>query len=447
MDNNFGENNKKNDFLKGLQDFKKGAEDYIIDQLQNSHIGNYSDVDKEKREYLYNLVATILLEHNKEYKNTDIDIIGRFKSDESFKNKMLKRALKEDEKKPIQDMFGAKIVINNTKNFLPKSSILSQEREKNLELLSEFNDFKENKLIGNERKDLTSEEYFIQLKKLLKSIQSILPENAVNLIESYKKKEEIVSQKIDYLKIRKDKKIDNQDLCLDSKEFEFNDRRKSDFEYLLEDFEARIDDKVFYQILVNQIRTLLKNSELLKRFCIKIDSEKSKETENGYVAKFLKLDTLAGEIEIQLQTQNQYEEGVLGFASHMNYKYMLPPEPIPKDLDDIEKIREYRNKTKPKIPEFIKASKERSSKIPAVTISDESEYLALKEIYQVPDTSHLKNDLEDYFENVYLVRKKLFENPEQKIQSFQENDIEVYLNSEGFKHLKNIKERSIEEER
>ena len=123
-------NDPENSTYEGLQNFKDSLKVYLTDQL-NNHIGNTSELDKQKRAYLQNFVAALLLEHNKNYKNTDIFIKGRFKSDESFITKVMHRSAKKEFDKPIDDMFAFKIIINNTRDIPSKASQLYKEREKN----------------------------------------------------------------------------------------------------------------------------------------------------------------------------------------------------------------------------------------------------------------------------------------------------------------------------
>lgn len=431
-------NPKGNNTKKGYKEFKKSVEVYLKDQL-NSYIGKISEEDIIKREYVNDLIATILLEHNKKYKNTEIELLGRYKSDESFKTKTIHRMFKKDFDRPIDDIVGFRIVIESTKTLLPKESELNKEREKNLELLRVFYEFKENNLNDIGDLKISKEEYLLNLQALLKAIQQTLPKEAINLIDLYKKKEKIVKEKIDYLSINKDTILTKEDLHISAKEFSDSEEEKSDFEVHLEDFEARIDDKMYYQILVNQMRTVLKQSELIDNLEVKILSEKSKITENGYVAKFIKLSTLAGEIEVQLQTKNQYLEGVAGLAAHLDYKYQIPTQ-IPENLEDEAQIREFRSKTLPKLPEYFSAKIDCESQIePAVIIRAESDYSALKKLYQVSKDSHLKEDIKKYLRSVYKVRRILFENHDSSVESIQRSDIDDFINSDRFKMLQDIK--------
>lgn len=441
-------NPKGNKSKSGLKEFQKKYKVYMKEQL-DSYVGKISEIDKIRREYLYYLETALRLEYAYNYKNTSIDILGRFKSETSFTTKLIHRTFKKEFDKPIDDIIGMRIIIDSTKILLPKESELYKEREKNIEILRHLSEFREKNLLQKGNLNVSRQEYFENLQKLLQAIQGTLPEEAVNLIEYYKEKEKVVAEKIDYLSINPEKRLQEEDLHIKSREFNNNadyDERKSDYEILLDDFEARIDDKIYYQTLVNQVRTLLKQSELMQKFGVKIISEKSKVTENGYVAKFIKLDTLAGKIEMQLQTQNQYVDGVTGFASHMNYKYLPPPTPLPNDMQNKKKIEEYRNKIMPKLPEYYEVKLDDSSLMePAVIISKESDYAALKKLYQVPKESHLKSEISKYLSDAYKHRKVLFENPDSSVESMLQSELMAFLESDNFKKLKELKENNIKE--
>lgn len=438
---------KHNDFaLEDSNQYSQKFQEHVLRDLEESYFSTHNEEDIEKIEYYKNFVTCMLLEHNKNYPNTNIRIKGRFKSDESFLDKSLYRASKEEYKRKISDMFAIKIIIDDSSENFSPNSLIFQKREENRKQLLSLVDFYNKLQNPDMRSNISKEEYYNNMIKLLGYLQNVVPEEATDLKQNYKEMQNYIKQMKSYLPITKEKMMTENEFHLSfmnyPKPSEDDKQSKTDFGYLYDDLSARINDEHNFQLLQNQINTLFSDSNYgskeLKRFDYKIISSRTKKKSNGYVSKFLILDTPAGKMEIQLQTANQERDGEEGYAAHSDYKNNPVPE-IPPDVNDPESIKHYRSVICHTTPDYFDAYIDRNQYEPAALFVMKSSYLNLKTATQVRKGHPLENVLQSYYEEIYKNRKKIFKQNSELQDSFQIKDIDAYLSSGEVEKLKSMK--------
>ena len=434
---------KHNDFaLEDSNQYSKNFEKHVSKNLEENYFSTHSEEDIEKIEYYKNFISCILLEHNKEHSGTHIRIKGRFKSDESFLDKSLYRASKEEYDREITDMFAIKILVDaSSESFSPNSEI-SKQRDENRRKISSLIDFSNSLRNPEKRNNMSKEEYYDNMIKLLGYLQDILPDEATDLRQHYLDEQNFIIQRKAYLPITQEKNMTEDEFHLSFMDYpkptEYDNLSKTDFDYLFEDFSARIDDEHNFQLLQNQINTLFHSSNLgsdrLKKFDYKIISSRTKKKPNGYVSKFIILDTPAGKMEIQLQTANQEKEGEEGYAAHSDYKNNPSPEAAP-DINDPKSIEHFRSVVCHTTPDYFDAYIDRNQYEPAALFVMKSSYLNLKTATQVRKGHPLEDVLQTYYEDIYKNRNKIFKQNNELQDSFQIKDIDSYIKSGAIEKL------------
>lgn len=393
-------------------------------------------------------------------------------------------------KEELSDMFAMTIVGCNRPPIFysndPEIQDLIREQNINHMLLGEMQKYKI-RLTGSEfssgnkesykfeakagEEPLTKEEYYVYCMSLIGRIKSLIDPNATNLLKKYDDmlediranvpeefielvepfvfeeeslyprttfdKRQIVSQ-ISTSHIYK--KADDANALVEmKKEITERDIDVVDFLDLIDDFSARIHDKLDLVVLRKQVIATFENSELLKQFGVKIisDSLKQKRTEDGYVSDFIYLETPFGKVEMQLQTQHENQEASYGYAAHCDmegksFKEFDIPEPgNEQQLKDFRTCVEFVS-AKKFIAQFDNSEKNR------VFIQVLGKYQNYKAIMtQVKSGSEEDIRLTEYFAKLYNARNEIFpgEAEQERIESFIEFDILEYLECKEFKDI------------
>lgn len=245
--------------------------------------------------------------------------------------------------------------------------------------------------------------------------------------------------------------VDNANLSEDEQKQLMQNINKKDTEdvnflRLEEDFTSRIYDKIDLAILTKQIYSVFDNSELLKRFGVKLnkDSAKRKRTENGYVSNFAYLETPFGKIEMQIQSKHENNEGNYGYSAHCDMDGKgLKEFDIPElnDKKGLEEFRKYVAFISPK-KFFARFDNSEPNRIMTQIFGQFQNYKSI--ISQVKKGSNDESRLKKYFGKLYAKRKEYFpeDYKQEKIESFIEYDIEEYLNSSKFKKLMQIQKEN-----
>lgn len=204
------------------------------------------------------------------------------------------------------------------------------------------------------------------------------------------------------------------------------------------EFEGKYYNKSDLEILTKQICSLFSSNPAFEKLGIKLSDEpiEKKRTENGFESNFIYFDTLLGRIECQLQTENQYRFGNFGFAAHTKLKgKKIHPVGIPLDLKDKEKIQEYRNTVKSISPDSFLARMD-DNEIGRVMILEFGDYQNYSNVIsQIAKGDPSERFLYAYRSKAYALKDVLFDKEERSF-GFIEADIQRYVNSDEFKHLK-----------
>ena len=458
---------------EGLKDFQIGIEKYFRDQLNDSYIGNTSEEDKAKREYLYTFIAALLLEENTLFKGTDVSITGRFKSETSFLDKVINRGFKGDFDRPINDYFGVKMVITDAPElhqFEYRNSgedvhaneeglrPLVKIRNENLKKFEKYKKYAEACLADEKIKNASRQEYYEQMTSLLDDMIDATPAYATDLKDLLEaRKEKIETKKRNHGLVPEDRLREEDYNIQNADEFKFQHdiNKKTDFHVLLDDYRKRIDNALLFQTLINHVNTIFTDSQLLKRFGVKIakidDGKgnkvdvKKNEKKNGYTDRTYLLDTQAGMIEFKLQTKYQEEEGESGrLASHMNYKNTTKPPDFPKidEMDDKEKVQKYRDKLVKTLPEYFKAKRDKEESDMTVNINTLRTYFTFKKQFRIPHGHPDELEINSYEEALYKNREKLLDDAGQFYGAYTKSDIVEYIETGKVEELKEMNERA-----
>lgn len=456
--------------------------------------------EKSTQNYFNNFIAALMLEYHKAYENFDIRVPYRIKSAKSAFDKVLNHLGRADKseytnnsfgepqgrlKEDLTDMFAITIVAcNRPPTFFsndPEINELLVEKKRNLALLGEMQKFRL-KITNSEfpgvdastysyNNDSTREEYYMNCMLLLYRIKSLIdpkstqllqryddmldqikgkvPERFFSIVESMATDPKILSKLNTDEQVRMANEltqnvIKNSDLA-ESEYAELNmaitpsDIETIDFLELMEDFSARIQDKLDLAILKKQVYSVFENSELIKRFGVTIcpESEKLKRTEKGYVADFVYLDTPFGKIEMQLQSQHEHQEGNYGYSAHSDMEGKSFKEFEIPHRSDKEKLKEFRTCVEFVSPKKFLAQFDNSEPDRILT-QVYGKYQNYKSIMtQVRRGSENDKRIKEYFLKVYTRRNELFpgEARQESIESFNPFDIDVYLKSKEFRKI------------
>ena len=451
--------------------------------------------DKNTQKYFNNFIAALMLEFHRAYENFDIRIPYRIKSAKSAFDKILKYLDRPEKSvyeyndaheyqgrlnEDLTDMFAMTIVAcNRAPTFFsndPEINDLIEEKKRNHSLLGTMQEYKikitDTEFSGvesstyNYNNSSTKEEYYFNCILLINRIKTLIHPNATNLLKKYDDMLERIKNNIpenffilvnsmlsnpriaEGINLEKDIKrayalartVSNQANFEGMKDaITTDDVETIDFLELLQDFTARIHDKLDLAILKKQIYSVFKSSELIKKFGVTIcpESEKLKRTESGYVSDFVFLDTPFGRIEMQLQSQHEHQEGNYGYSAHSDMdgkgfkEFDIPPRNNREKIKDFRKCVEF---VSPKkfLAQFDSAEPNR------ILIQIFGKYQNYKSIMtQVRRGSESEKRLNEYFAKIYPRRNELFsgEARQEMIESVILEDLEEYFRSKAFKEI------------
>lgn len=464
----------------------------------NANIEKFNS--QQMRNYFNNLTAAFMLEYQDAYENFDIKVPYRIKSPKSIFDKVLEYLSRDDKhtrveedsesyklelKEEIRDLFAMTVVSGNMPPTFasndPELIPLIEEKRVNSLFLEEMQKFRlkiiQDEFSGTEKSkyklDVSKKEYYYYNIMGIERIKSLIHPNAVNLIKKYDSMLEKIRAEVPDTFFNKcmalakecqnssnmesidtnskvnslnEMFLEEVDKYLTSDEKKFlnasisdKDLQVVDFLIVTKDFSARLYDKLDLAILSKQVYSIFENSDLLKKFGVKLDlsSQKQKRTSSGYVADFVCIDTPFGKVEMQLQTQHENIEGNYGYAAHtqMDGKKIKEFElPEPGDEKRLKEFQTCVDFISPKkfLAQFDNTERRR------IIIQTSGKYQNYKSVIsQVKSGSDEDKRLTSYFGKLYPRRDEFFPNPEDedKVESFIVYDIEQYLNSPEYKKL------------
>lgn len=455
--------------------------------------------EKSTQNYFNNFIAALMLEYHKAYENFDIRVPYRIKSAKSALDKVIEYLARDDKsvyeynsqqeyqgrlKEDLTDMFGITIVAcNRPPTFYsndPEINELIEEKKRSHALLgtmqkyklkitrTEFSGVEPNSYSYNNNS--TRKEYYLNCILLINRIKSLIDPNATILLKKYDDmidkikanvperffmiadsmaKDPQIAQKLNSEEeIKMAYELTQSLIKSDFSAEDINSIKQAitpkdieviDFLDLIEDFTARIYDKLDLAVLKKQVYSVFENSELIKKFGITIcpESEKAKRTEAGYVSDFVYLNTPFGKIEMQLQSQHEHIEGNYGYSAHGEIEGKGIKEFEIPHRNDREKIKEFRTCVEFVSPKKFLAQFDNSEPDRILT-QVYGKYQNYKSIMtQVRRDSDDDKRLKEYFARIYTRRNELFtgEAKQEMIESFVPFDIAIYLESKEFKKI------------
>lgn len=415
------------------------AKNNMIDKYYNHYLNFYQD--EKIQEYLHNIIATILLTYHTRYEGFNVEIPYRFKAPHSIHNKLIENSEELGNSfgpiKPLKDAFAMKIVSYSHPPIFhsedPEIMGLITEKQNNYEFLAEMQKFKSS-LLKNEFESpleynysCTKYEYFSNCKKILEKIISLVHPDSKNLINHYTSLMASIDESLEFIEATDDANstIDDDDLT----------NKKINFFDILDDFSARIPDKLDLTLLTKQVSSLFNNNPIFDALSISSSNNiKIKRTENGYVSNFIYINTLIGPIECQLQSLHEYEQGNFGFPAHTNLSgKSIKPLPLPSE-NDKKSIKNFVSQVQDIAPKAFVARIDSTEKNRVIT-QQFSDYQNYKNVTsQVTKGDPLEKYLFNYFAKLYAVKDDIFKSQEKSF-GFLSYDILGYIKSENFKSL------------
>lgn len=454
--------------------------------------------DPTVQKYFHTLIAAIMLEYHKAYETYEIIVPYRIKAPKSVFNKVLEYMTRDDKsefslndegelqgklREELSDMFAITIVASNKPSTFyshdPEIKDLIEEKKRNQVLLGELQKLKlqiTKKEFSGTEEDVfnfkcSRKDYYMMSIMTIERIKTLIHPNATKLLERYDKQlEEIRSRvperffEICQRRVKEQNEegdintgekfqeamrslntliryadLSEEETQFLSEDIDEKDVETSNFLGLLDDYTARIYDKLDLAVLSKQIDSVFDNSTLIKRFGVSLDKERSKEkrTERGYVANFLYLNTPFGPIEMQLQTEHENQEGNYGYAAHSSLNGKKFKEFELPDIHDKKAMEEFRLSVDFITPKKFLAQFDRfeSNRIITQKFGEYQNYKAL--ISQVKKGSEDDRRLQKYFAGLYSQRDKYFpdEDKSEAIEGFIRYDLEEYLDSPEFSDI------------
>lgn len=472
-------------FLKGL----------IHEYTKN--MGKFED--PKTRTYLNNFIAAFMLEFHQAFENYTIKVPYRIKSPKSTFDKILEYLTRKDKStyhlnaegemegrlnEEIKDMFAITVVATNRPPLFayskdPEIKKLIAEQKRNYALLEEMQNFQNeitDDIFSGKRKktynyNCTREEYYLNCMILINRIKTLIHPNATELLKKYDDMLEEIKKHVpkEFYRVANSaaqdqeisealkttehidlaskltrrfidtSKISDEEMKFLEEKFSASDVKVVDFGSILDDFTARIHDKLDLAVLTKQVHSIFANSRILKKFGVKIseDSLKQKRSENGYVSNFIYLDTPFGRVEMQLQSDHENREGNYGYSAHFDMDGKGFKEfPIPKEGNE-EGLDRFRRCVEFVSPQKYSAQYDTSEQ-DRILIQVLGKYQNYKNILSQIQKGTIKDlRVKKYFEKLYFNKNAIFEGEaeQEQIECFTYFDINRYLRTQDFKDI------------
>lgn len=436
----------------------KTLENEAIEKHRNKQLAQYMQIhdNSQIHNYFHHLIAAIMISQYEMYEYSGINIPYRFKAPNSIKNKLTSRfknakvtydidqQMHVDNVKPIFDILAMKIIARRRPpNFYstdPEINTLISERKANQVFLEEMQEFR-GRLIENEytkkenynfKCNCTKVEYYLKCRELISRLKKLVDPQATDLLKQYDHQLLDIDNRLQLIKATKipgeyDEMVTQEDLA----------DPNINFFTSLTSYETRFYDKSDLAILTKQFVSLFEDNDIFNKLGVSLyDSEhpvEKKRTPNGYESNFVILNTLLGPIECQIQTENQYRFGNYGFAAHTKFKSVQPLQiPDISNPDQISKFVQQINRIVPK-GYLVRMDDNEPGRVMVQKFNDYQNYKGL--ITQVAKGDPTEKLLRNYFAKLYALRKVIFKTQD-KSTGYIDLDIEDYIKSDEFNHLK-----------
>lgn len=455
------------------EEIEKAKQRYIQDETTRYH--ELYD-NPEYREYLENILGSIMLIQMRKFPRYLTYIDARFKSPESIRKKISNRldengyGFSLDEygninfnSRPLLDAFAMKITSERMPELLyspdPYINDLIQEKEKNRGFLRDMQYFR-----GKLNCDAFSYKNSLKLRKPEYNPETHKFEDfTVTRIEYYQKCEELLERLKDFVSDSEESVLKRYDeqlnyvrgrlrdlMALNEQDPEKAKIRRVDLENseinfiaLLNEFEERYNSKVELYNSTMQFLSLFRDDDIFDKLGVSVDMStlEEKRATTGYESNFIILNTLVGPIEVQIQTLDQHEYGSFGPAAHSkraNKERDLPVLPAKGSEEEIQTLTQELSQ---RVPIYYHIT--RDTKEPERVIAQRfDDYQNSKAYYSQIDQSDLAKimDNHEYFERfMNLTKTQAFQNAmvnKGATLGFTPIDIEKYADSDKLKRLK-----------
>ena len=294
--------------------------------------------DPKVQELVDFITAAIICENNRI--NDDpfpIQISRRYKADDSLKKKMEEWAMQEDKDgMQISDYLGLKVIPESEHSIFtadgdPRLQKMIDKREKYRSFIAE----KYKNL--SEWLSMTFMEYRAECEEVITALCGIFPKEATDRKEYYRSLSSLLEE--DYLAYADMVEDANEPMSL----AEISELTSVNIKKLLNELTLNYPNEVMLYKLKRDLMNTFENSEVIRALGISVSGDpfrtKTKSTKNGYRSEFIGLDLklrledgreISLPIECQVQTQEQYRDGNIGYSAHTklpNKRYKLKNVP------------------------------------------------------------------------------------------------------------------------
>lgn len=439
----------------------------LEDQFRTIETARYNSIRQspEVQDYISNVVACLLLSHYKTYgQHTGVNMPHRIKAISSTNQKIESR-IKEARcdyipgksmkmtLSPISDYVACKMVLRSappirysSDSKLQKLIQQCKQREAFLEKMEEIKShFIVDEFVYDNnyeyKYDYSQIEYYSNCREILEHLKAITNSKATEVLAQYDQKIAMVDQKIANIKAisayataNNGKKYERQVTYEDYKDENIG------FFALLDEYKARMYDDRDLAILTRQFLSLFKENPYLEALNVSVSEVplKEKRGKNGYTSNFVILNTLIGNIEIQLQTQHQFRDGQTGGSAHSNMEGKhIEPFPIP-DFNDDAQTQKFKDNVDYVCPLSFHAKMD-DTEANRVLIEKRSDYQRYRGLLaESPLEVFSAEEAQEYWENLYENSKisQIFSTENSETQGFIPYDIQRYVRSKEFQELK-----------
>lgn len=332
--------------------------------------------DPKVQELVDYILTTIICENDRMNQDSfPIQISRRYKSDNSLKEKLTEWAgRKEKNGERVPDYLGFKIIpeAQHSTFYSNGDQVLQRmidKREQHRAFIAE----KYKQL--SENTTMTFHEYAKHCEDVLNELHSLFPASASSRRKHYKNMINTVNE--DYSAYAAILEDSDEPMSLE----EILELTTVNIKKLLKELTLNYPNEVMLYKLKSDLMNVFENSDLLHGLGVSVSRDSSrtkpKSTPNGYRSEFIGLDLnlrlengrmISLPIECQVQTQEQYRDGNIGFSAHSKLptkRYQLKSLPktgtgvYTSPTDELQACREYLSHVMHISPSFAIAKTQR----------------------------------------------------------------------------------------
>lgn len=353
-----------------------------------------------------------------------IQISRRYKADSSLKGKINEWS-KREEKDGVQvtDYLGLKVIPEAEHSIFTSTG--DPILQKMIDKREMYRSFIADKYKNLECWTLTFMEYRAECEEVITALCNIFPKEATARREYYKSLSSRLEE--DYLAFADMVEDVDEPMSL----AEITSLASVSIKKLLNELTLNYPNEVMLYKLRKDLMNTFESSDMLRALGISISNDtfrtKSKSTENGYRSEFIGLDLklkledgreISLPIECQVQTQEQYRDGNIGYSAHSkmpNKRYKLKSVPRTEEgrytdpTSYLAECREFLSHIMHISPSFAIAKTGGDDfEVGRTIITPYDLYEAFRKISRIPKDSPSYKAYMRYLHELYAEREKLF---------------------------------------